>query len=301
MEQNNQSMPFPPTETAPEQPFPPTDAGPAPEQPDPQFKKSRRPAGKSHGFREHTLKDWVLLALFVAIIVLLGLTPVGMIPLGFINVTILAVPVVVGTLLLGWQDGLVLGAAFGGVSFASALMKPSSLVATLMGVSPIYVFLLCILPRLCVPLAAWGVNCFFEKRSGSPTADYLTSSICGCLFNLLTFLVVPGWFRDAGMSDALSTTLTALIGFAVNIAIGYGMFRLLGMKGKATAVSAVAGSLTNTVLYLGMMLLFYIIAGIDSAKVLALIGGTALLAGAAEAAVAGILCTPILSALRRLK
>ena len=251
--------------------------------------------------RGQSLKHFVVLALFVGLIILMGLTPIGLIPLGFINVTILAVPVVVGTLLLGWKSGLVLGAAFGGVSFASALMKPSALVATLMGVSPVYVFLLCVLPRLAVPMVAWGVNRFFEKRSGSPSADYLTAAVCGCLFNVLVFLVVPTWLKNAGLSEALTSTFTALIGFAVNILIGYGMFRMLGLRDKATAVSAVCGSLTNTVLYLGMMLLFYVIAGIDSAKVLTLIGGTALLAGSAEAAVAGILCTPILNALRRLK
>ena len=45
------------------------------------------------------------------------------------------------------------------------------------------------------------------------------------------------------------------------------------------------------------MLLFYIICGINSEKVLALIGGTGLIAGTAEAVVAAILSTPILAAL----
>ena len=59
------------------------------------------------------LGDFVLLALFVALIVLLGFTPLGLIPLGFINVTILCVPVIVGALYMGWKNGLLLGLAFG--------------------------------------------------------------------------------------------------------------------------------------------------------------------------------------------
>ena len=51
------------------------------------------------------LRDFVLLALFVALIVLLGFTPLGLIPLGFINVTILCVPVIVGALYMGWKKG----------------------------------------------------------------------------------------------------------------------------------------------------------------------------------------------------
>ena len=57
-----------------------------------------------------------LTALFVAFILLLGFTPLGMIPLPWIKVSILSIPVSVGTLILGLPSGLVLGAMFGTVS-----------------------------------------------------------------------------------------------------------------------------------------------------------------------------------------
>lgn len=183
------------------------------------------------------LGNLVLLALFVALIVLLGFTPLGLIPLGFINVTILCVPVVVGALYMGWKSGLVLGLAFGLTSFISALMKPSALVSTLMGASPALVAVMSILPRLLVPLVACGVH-------------------------------------------------ARLRGKRENLGVG---------------VAAVCGSLTNTVCYLGLMLLFYVLCGIDTASVLSLIGGTALIAGSCEAVAAAVLCTPILLALRGLK
>ena len=183
------------------------------------------------------LGNLVLLALFVALIVLLGFTPLGLIPLGFINVTILCVPVIVGTLYMGWKNGLILGLAFGLTSFASALMKPSALVSTLMGASPVLVALMSIVPRLLVPLAA---NAVYARLRGK-------------------------------------------------------------RENLAVVVAAVCGSLTNTVFYLGLMLLFYVLCGIDTASVLSLIGGTALIAGTCEAVAAAVLCTPILLALRRLK
>ena len=40
------------------------------------------------------------------------------------------------------------------------------------------------------------------------------------------------------------------------------------------------------------MLLFYVLCGIDTASVLSLIGGTALIAGTCEAIAAAVLCTP---------
>ena len=77
------------------------------------------------------LRNLVLLALFIALIFLLGQTPLGLIPLGWCNVTLLVIPVAVGTLYMGLKNGLILGLAFGATSFLSALMRPSVLVATL--------------------------------------------------------------------------------------------------------------------------------------------------------------------------
>ncbi len=183
-------------------------------------------------------KNMALLGVLTGLIILLGLTPLGMIPLGFIYVTILCIPVIIGTLYMGWKYGIVLGIAFAGVSIYSAFTKPSSLVGTLMGASPVLVIIMCLLPRLLIPVVAWSVYQKMKKNR---------------------------------------------------------------KEGIAAAVGAVCGSLTNTVFYLGLMLLFYVLAGIDTAKVLGLIGGTGLIAGSSEAAVAGILCPPILMAVKKIK
>lgn len=177
--------------------------------------------------------------LFLALVLLLGLTPIGMIPLGFINVTTLCIPVIVGTLLLGLKTGMALGFAFGAVSTFKAFTATTTLVGMLMGKSPLLVIVMCFVPRLLVPF--------------------------------VTHLVY-GW-ASRGKPQC----------------------------GRAVPLAAVAGSLTNTVFYLGMMLLFFALCGIDAAPVLTLIGGTGLIAGGCEAAVAAILCTPILTALWKVK
>ncbi len=193
-----------------------------------------RPSTLSHS---QTLR-FVLTALFIALVLLLGLTPIGLIPLGFINVTILCVPVIVGTLLLGLKPGLILGFCFGGVSALSAFGiygTPSALAGALVAASPLLAAIMCFLPRLMVPVVAHFVYKLASK----------------------------------------------------------------GQEARVGAVSfaAVAGSLTNTILYLGLMLLFYILMGINSEKVLALITGTGLIAGTAEAVVAALISTPVLAAL----
>ena len=178
-------------------------------------------------------------ALFMAIVLLLGFTPIGMIPLGFIYVSILCTPVVVGTLLLGPKSGLLLGFSFGAVSAINSIIKPSTLVAALMAASPALTMVMCFLPRLLVPVVAWLVYKLISK------GEYA--------------------------------------------------------KKRAVPFAAVAGSLTNTILYLGMMLLFYVMMGIDSQSVLTLIGGTGLIAGGLEAAFAAVICTPVLAALWKIQ
>ena len=183
------------------------------------------------------LRNLVLLAVLAALIFLMGQTPLGLIPLGFCNVTILVIPVAVGTLYMGWKNGLVLGAAFAATSLLSALAKPSALVATLMGASPVLAIVMTVVPRLCIPLVIWGV------------------------------------------------------------------YKLLAKKQKhiAVAVAAACGSLTNTILYLGLMLIFYMMAGIDNTAVLTAIGATAGGAGPCEAIAAALICPPILTALWRIR
>lgn len=193
--------------------------------------------------RQEAVQRMVLAAVFVALVLVLGMTPLGLIPLGFINVTILCVPVIVGTLVLGLRVGLALGAAFGLTSALSAfglsMTPPSALASALVAASPLLAIVMCLLPRLLVPV--------------------------------VTHLA----YRVASRGVERSK--------------------------RALPVAAALGSLTNTVLYLGLMLLFYSLVGLDAAAVLGIIGGTGLIAGVSEAVVAAIVVTPITIALWKMR
>lgn len=58
-------------------------------------------------------QDMVKLALFAGIIVVLSMTPLGYIPLGAIKATTIHIPVILGSILLGWKAGAALGGLFG--------------------------------------------------------------------------------------------------------------------------------------------------------------------------------------------
>ena len=79
-----------------------------------------------------------------------------------------------------------------------------------------------------------------------------------------------------------------------------GMLAKLGVNEKLSlALSAACGSLCNTILYLGIMLIGYAVTVADYPGVLATVGTIALTAGLPEAAAAAIVSTPVVLALRK--
>ena len=70
-------------------------------------------------------RDLVLLALFAAIVLVLGFTPLGFIPLVVIKATIVHIPVIIGSIVLGPKKGAILGALFGVCSLITNTVSPA--------------------------------------------------------------------------------------------------------------------------------------------------------------------------------
>lgn len=187
------------------------------------------------------IRRLTLSALFVALVFLLGLTPVGLIPLGFINLTTLCIPVVIGTMMMGFHRGLLFGFFFGLVSLMSALglsmMEPSWIATSLLGANILYLIAACFVPRMIVPVTTYAVHRALKKR----------------------------------------------------------------FPKVSTALAAIAGSLTNTVLYLGLVYVFFGMAGLEMGRLMGIILGAGMIGGACEAAAAAIISAPVIAALSHLK
>lgn len=170
-------------------------------------------------------------ALFIAVTLILGLTPLGIIPIipGFIDMTIMCIPVIIGALTLGLKSGLALGLIFAICSLITAVTR-SVIGPLLLEASVPKTLILIFVPRLLIPVSAYFVNKALPFKKG-------------------------------------------------------------GIK---TAISAIAGSVTNTVLYLGLMWAFF--SDIVGAE---LFTTAAALNGSIEAVAAALICTPIVSAVRK--
>lgn len=100
-------------------------------------------------------------------------------------------------------------------------------------------------------------------------------------------------------SPVLALIMCYLPRLAVPLA-ALAVYKCFKEKPVAAPAAALVGSLANTVLYLGLMLVFYMLAGLDAKPIIGLILGTGLIGGGSEAAVAALLVPPILAAVRKI-
>ena len=102
----------------------------------------------ANGNKKPNVRFLTQLALLSAIIILMALTPIGYIRTPFLTVTLITIPVAVGAIILGPKGGTICGLVFGLTSFYTALTAPSAMMGAFMGVNPVYVAILCIVPRV---------------------------------------------------------------------------------------------------------------------------------------------------------
>lgn len=143
----------------------------------------------------------VLLSLFTAIILLLAFTPIGIIDLPIMKITILHIPVIIASILLGPKKGAFLGLIFGISSLIKNTLAPnlSSFVFTPFVPLPgtnygsFLSLIVCFVPRILTGVIPWFVYNFLQKiiSKNTTTSKSITialSAIVGSFTN--TFLVM---------------------------------------------------------------------------------------------------------------
>lgn len=91
-----------------------------------------------------------LIALFIALIAILTFTPLGYLKTPLFEITLMVLPVAVGSVVLDWKSGAILGAAFGLTSFLTCfgIGMPSQLGAILLQKNAWFTAIVCIIPRI---------------------------------------------------------------------------------------------------------------------------------------------------------
>ncbi|MFR8531285.1 MAG: ECF transporter S component [Anaeromassilibacillus sp.] len=139
-------------------------------------------------------RDFVLLALFAAIILLLAFTPIGYIQLPIIKATIVHVPVILGAIILGPKKGAILGVLFGLTSFISNTFMPTALSFAFSPAIPlpgtpngsIWSLFICFVPRILVGVFAYYVFALCQKLMKKSTKGEFLSLAIGALVGSFT-------------------------------------------------------------------------------------------------------------------
>ena len=189
--------------------------------------------------REKT-RSLVEMALFMAIIVVLAITPLGYIPLGFMNATTVHIPVIIAGIVLGWKKG----AFFGLTSFINATFRSAS---------------------------------------------------------VLSFLFTPFKPFGNGWSLVIAFVPRILIG-VVAFFVFKALFNVTKKKSISMFLAGVAGSMTNTILVMGMAFLFFAEPYAEKTNiavegVLKAVATVMVVNGIPEAVIAGIIASAVCAAL----
>ena len=176
----------------------------------------------------------VLTGALSALIIVLGITKLGLIPLGpAASITILHVPIILAACLCGLPSALFTGAVFGIMSLVQAAMSPSGVL------DPFFVNpLVSVLPRVLVGLIAWALWVAFNKIPKFPKT--VSAGITAFLSTVCHTLLVIGslyLFQGAATREAMG---------------GMGYFALIGVLAPQAALEAAAATIICVAVYVGL-------------------------------------------------
>lgn len=177
----------------------------------------------------------VLTALFAAITLVMGFTPLGFIPLPFIKLTIIHIPVILGSVLLGPGCGAVLGFLFGLTSLVNNTMMPALTSFTFSPFIPLpgtaqgtpLALLICFLPRVLVGVLPYYVFRGMEKLLREKDGHLVSLAL-------------------SGVAGAMTNT-------ALVMGLIYFLFRGAYATAKAIAPEAVPGVIMGIVSFNGVI------------------------------------------------
>lgn len=137
-------------------------------------------------------KTLTLLGVLIAIQVVLTMANIGLIPLPFIKATILHIPVIIGAVLLGPIEGMILGLSFGIMSIVMNTVQPG---VTSFVFSPFITvgentgnfasLFVATVPRVLIGLTAYYSYKFVCKFDKSRMVAYSVAGLVGALTNTI--------------------------------------------------------------------------------------------------------------------
>ncbi|OQB25254.1 MAG: Pantothenic acid transporter PanT [Firmicutes bacterium ADurb.Bin182] len=137
----------------------------------------------------------VLYALFIAIVLVLGLTPLGFINLPIASVTTVHIPVIIAAYCFGVKGGALMGFFFGLTSLIRCFTTPDAVAAIILGTNTgfgfynvLLIILILFMPRILTgifpALVFKGISKFDKTKLGAMSVSAFTGSMTNTVFFL---------------------------------------------------------------------------------------------------------------------
>ena len=179
--------------------------------------------------KTNNIRKLVAISLLVALLLIFNFTSLGYIRIGIASITLMCLPVIIGTLTLGFLPGLILGLVFALTSVYQLITQPFGMFGLLyaqFGLWPLVTVL--VIPRLLIPVLTGLAGKILEEAR--PVVRYGVSAVVGSLTN--TLFVLGGTYMIFGKA------LTAFFQENMGTSVIGGMSSIVLSNGIAEAAFA---------------------------------------------------------------
>lgn len=195
------------------------------------------------------IKSFTLTAMFLAIMIILAITPLGFIPIGPINATTMHIPVIIASIILGPKIGAGLGGIFGILSLvrSTIIITPMSFVFSPFIANPLTgqgdwrALIVAIIPRILIGVVPYfvyiGINRLLKTKA-RPVSLFI-AGLAGSMTNtILVMNLIFFFFRDS-YASVLQVAANAVYGVILGIIFGSGLVEAIVAGIATTGVCAV--------------------------------------------------------------
>jgi len=166
-------------------------------------------------------RNYVMCAVLTVLIWVMALTPMGYIPLFGVDVTLLCIPIIVGTCTLGLRYGLFLGFMFALTSLYMALMgRAGVLLAPILDV-PTAMYTAIFLPRMLIPTVSWLI--FKATAKWKAPLSYGLTALGGSFVNTVFFLGSAYILGGRALTESFQMSNTELLSALSEIVVSNGV------------------------------------------------------------------------------
>lgn len=189
-------------------------------------------------------KNFTLTAMFLAILILLAVTPLGFIPIGPINATTMHIPVIIASIVLGPRLGAFLGGTFGLISMIRSTIVQTPLSFVFSPFIPVIgtdhgslkALLIAFIPRILIGVVPYFVFKGMQKliKNKANTVSLFIAGLAGSLVNTILVMNMIYFLFQQDYAQVIGKNINAVYSAVLAVIFTSGVPEAI-VAGLATA------------------------------------------------------------------